>query len=936
MLRRLVTIIVLFSSTTSQAQIFGGDPPSVQWRQVNTPLARVIFPRGLDSIGDRIASIITRLNSPMLATIGPATRKINIVAQAQTTQSNAYVALGPFRSEFYMTPAQNSFELGSLPWPDQLTIHEFRHVQQDNNFDVGLSRVMHDLFGENGQALANNAAIPNWFYEGDAVYNETNVSRQGRGMLPSFYNGYRALWKDGRNYSWMKLRNGSFRDFVPDHYPLGFMMVAYGRQFWGDRFWEQVTHDAAAFRGGFYPFQRAILRYSGESYHRFREEALDYFKARFDLQNVPPGTTGRHRIYEDERYPVFLSGDSILFVQSGFLRVPRFTIRYHNRDMAVRTRDFSLDEQFSYRNGRLVYAAYVPDSRWGYRDYSDLRLLNLATGREVMLTRHTKYFSPDISPDGTRVIAVNVPPDARYCLHLLDAHNGKILRVIPNPDHLFYTYPKFYRGDTVLTAVRNSLGEMSLALIPLGDGKPDYLLPFSYEVIGVPFVRNDTVYFSRSGQRDDGLFALSLADRTLWSLAYPVHVGAGRYEPAAGQQGLLWVEFTSLGYKIQEIPLRAERWVAAGEPVPDTIPPFGITALRKTNYDLLGDVPRDTLPGTAYHKGFRLFNFHSIQPQVNDPDYTLNFLSENILNTLLSQVSLNYNRAERSKQVGFSADYGGWFPVFSAGFNYTFDRKTLYHDRVVAFNEAEPYVGFHVPLDLSHNRTFTFLDAGSQYVYNESRFPGIYKDSIGNITYGYSSNFITFNHQTQSTLQRVYPKFAQVIRLTGKFPVTRFRGYQVMADARAYFPGLAPTHSFIGDLAVLGRDTLRQLNFSSDFPFSRGYAAINLYRMLKWGIDYHFPIAYPDAGFGEILYLMRIRGDVFYDDTRAKDFSATGAGFNARFRSAGAEVYFDTKWWNETPISFGLRYSRLLDEDLFGGTGRNRLEIILPVNIFNQ
>ena len=42
------------------------------------------------------------------------------------------------------------------------------------------------LFGENGRALANAAAIPDWFFEGDAVYNETLMSTQGRGRLPYF------------------------------------------------------------------------------------------------------------------------------------------------------------------------------------------------------------------------------------------------------------------------------------------------------------------------------------------------------------------------------------------------------------------------------------------------------------------------------------------------------------------------------------------------------------------------------------------------------------------------------------------------------------------------------------------------------------------------------------------------------------------------------
>ena len=69
---------------------------------------------------------------------------------------------------------------------------------------------------------------------------------------------------------------------------------------------------------------------------------------------------------------------------------------------------------------------------------------------------------------------------------------------------------------------------------------------------------------------------------------------------------------------------------------------------------------------------------------------------------------------------------------------------------------------------------------------------------------------------------------------------------------------------------------------------------------------------------------------------RHNDFFNNGNKFTAGFRSAGAEITFDTKWWNEGDASIGIRYSRLLDDDLFGGTGRNRWEIILPVNIFNQ
>ncbi len=65
------------------------------------------------------------------------------------------------------------------------------------------------------------------------------------------------------------------------------------------------------------------------------------------------------------------------------------------------------------------------------------------------------------------------------------------------------------------------------------------------------------------------------------------------------------------------------------------------------------------------------------------------------------------------------------------------------------------------------------------------------------------------------------------------------------------------------------------------------------------------------------------------------DFYTNGQTYNGTFRSYGSEVYFDTKWWNQLAVSFGIRYSRLLDPD-FGGRGPNQWELILPLNLLSQ
>jgi hypothetical protein len=93
----------------SYSQIFGGDPPSIKWRQVNSSYSRVIFPKGLDSVANRITNIISFTAKPTQQTIGNSSKKINIVLQNQTLVSNGYVALGPFRSEFFLNPQPNSF-----------------------------------------------------------------------------------------------------------------------------------------------------------------------------------------------------------------------------------------------------------------------------------------------------------------------------------------------------------------------------------------------------------------------------------------------------------------------------------------------------------------------------------------------------------------------------------------------------------------------------------------------------------------------------------------------------------------------------------------------------------------------------------------------------------------------------------------------------------
>ena len=360
-MRKLVFLYFLFVIPCSIfCQQFGGNPPSHKWKQINTDSARVIFPEGLDSQANRVASIVHYLAAAKPVSLGNQLQKINIVLQNQTTVPNGYVQLGPFRSEFFLTPDVNNFGQGSIPWADQLAMHEYRHVQQFNNFNNGASKLMKTLFGQEGYALAINASIPDWFYEGDAVFNETVLAKQGRGRLPLFLNTFPSLWQSGKKYSWMKLRNGSLKDYVPNHYNLGYILVNYGRQKYGADFWTKVTKDASAYKGLFYPFQSAIKKHAGKDYKTFREQAFESYKKNTervaetrDEYLFPVKKSYINNYY----FPYSVGADSLIYLKGTARHRRAFFIKHGTGEHKLKVRDISIDEQFSYRNGKIVYAA---------------------------------------------------------------------------------------------------------------------------------------------------------------------------------------------------------------------------------------------------------------------------------------------------------------------------------------------------------------------------------------------------------------------------------------------------------------------------------------------------------------------------------------------------------------------------------------------------
>src|SRR5690606_3483494 len=246
-------------------------------------------------------------------------------------------------------------------------------------------------------------------------------------------------------------------------------------------------------------------------------------------------------------------GDSLVYLKSAYDKLPAFYIYDGKDERRIKLRDVSLDDHFSLRNGKIVYSAYASDPRWSWRDYSEIRLLDLASNTQRSITSKSKYFMPDLSPSGEMVVAVHQSQSGKSELHVLNVSDGTVRNRIRSADILVFTSPKFIDDSTIVSAVRLTTGKSALAVSDVNTGASERLTPPSFNVVGFPSQserRPGIIYFTASYGGSDGLFALNKEERRIWrimnqnSASYFVNVNDGK---------LTWSEFTAEGYQLRQV-----------------------------------------------------------------------------------------------------------------------------------------------------------------------------------------------------------------------------------------------------------------------------------------------------------------------------------------------------------------------------------------------
>jgi hypothetical protein len=137
-------LFIVSVAVNAQTQtVLENNPTGLKWYQVNTPHFKVLFPKGFDVQAQRMANTLEYIHAAEAKSLGTKPRKISIVLQNQSSQSNAFVSILPRRSEFYTMPPQDYNFIGTNDWLDLLASHEYRHIVQYQHATRGFNRVWH-------------------------------------------------------------------------------------------------------------------------------------------------------------------------------------------------------------------------------------------------------------------------------------------------------------------------------------------------------------------------------------------------------------------------------------------------------------------------------------------------------------------------------------------------------------------------------------------------------------------------------------------------------------------------------------------------------------------------------------------------------------------------------------------------------------------------
>lgn len=953
----LLLVISFFAISSAHGQeVLDNNPPSVKWYQVKTPHFKVLYPKGFEEQAQRVANTLEHIRQPEAKSLGSHPKKISIVLQNQSSESNGFVSLIPRRSEFYTMPPQDYNFGGTNDWLNQLATHEYRHVVQLDRSNTGFNKVLYTLFGPATLSAMAITSVPQWFWEGDAVATETAFTHSGRGRIPNFGLVLRTNLQEGRVFNYNKQYLRSYKHNISDHYVFGYHMISYLRKRTGDPdIWGKIGK--RTWNVPFIPFafSNAIKKESGLRLPQlYREMASDLQKTWKDevnsLQVTPHETLTRRKTkaYTDYRYPQVLADGRVLAIKSGIGDISQFVlIKNDGNETRVFTPGIVNDAgMLSVSGTKVVWSEYGYDPRWRVKNYSLIKAYDVATNKYWTVTRRSRYSAAALSPDGAMIVTTESDNTYQNTVLVIDSDRGNILKKFDNPGNAFYSMPRWSTDGRKIVALKTENSKRSVVVLDFEYGKETVMIPASYENIGHPVLFGEYLFYNSPVSGIDNIYVYDILQQKRFQVTNSKY---GAYNPGISSDGkvIFYNEQSRDGLDVVSIPFNTSTWREFTD-TNQSDAYYTYLAEQEGRPNLFDTIPQHNFETSKYSKLSGVFNPYSWGAYFNSSftQADIGISSQDILSTTAIKAGYLYDINERTGSWRVGVSYQGLYPILDAQvlFGNRVDNTTAFGNKLnMKWDETSFETGARIPFLLTRSKYHTGFEIGNyigltkvssfsnKITYGDSTVyegPGrfanfiyhpnpdtadielayIFKDQLNDGRLFYNKFYVSFYRLLKQNRRDIYSRFGQVLEyeLYSTPYGGDFQGQLWALRSTFYFPGFAKHHSLYSRIGYQvsnqGIDT-ELYTFRNRLFKPRGYSYPNNETFYSFSVNYALPLWYPDIALGPVLNIQRVKANLFYDYGSGKGtnyyYSLNYPGLvlisssDAVYKSYGIETTFD-------------------------------------------
>jgi len=890
----ILIILTFFFANNLKAQYFqtGQDPARIKWRQINNVNFQIIYPEEFEKQAQRISYVLGKVYDYGSKSLAHSPKKVSVVLHTRTVESNGLMAWAPKRMELFTTPHQQIY---AQDWLEQLALHEFRHLVQMDKVQSELPGLLKIILGEHAAAITVGAYLPLWFLEGDAVVTETALSKSGRGRMASFSMDYRAQVIEKGKYSYDKSYLGSYKDYVPTYYELGYLMVGKSREKYGTDIWTKSLARVGKQPFSLTPLNSEMKKSTGKSISKYYAEVFDGLKIEWERKlkdrviDSCSVVSPRRKNYVEYIYPEFYHDSLIFAYRTSIDDIGRFVlINPDKTEKVIYTPGTVFKESVSMRDNLVIWAEQQANIRWTHADCSVIMIYNMENKLIHELKPDNKLFSPVISPDLSSFAAVEIDKANNFFISIFNLETGHLIGRFNTPDNQYFFTPCWDEKGERIYAVCLSPKGKCLSSFDLKTKQISQLTDYTFANLKNPVYSNNRIFFSSDFSGIDNLYLLDSHGKIFRVASVPFGADYPAISPSGKQ--LLFSNYTSSGYQLSTINIQGIGTVNQENSLQLATDSLAHNiAVQEIGVPDFSNADSVFFTSKKYSKLGHLLNIHSWAPayiDVNNNEIRpgVSVFSQNKLGTASTSLGYDYNVEDRTGRYKLEFTYSGLFPEFSTNLSIGNEASSYYQientvnqnnqiikrDTVLkrlVWNEFTADLDVRLPLNFSRGKYSRGLYPELKYTFNQmsnatSVPSGFYSGNYH--AFDYRIYFYNFLHQSG---QNIMPKWGQQFDLIYRH--TPLSGNDLGSlygiQSVIYLPGFFKNAGFKIYDAYQGKSFTQLYSFSNYVRFPRGFQSYQANKLYSFAIDYKFPISYPDFSLGKLAYVKRIKSSLFYD-----------------------------------------------------------------------